>query len=297
MNDRQLEAFVAIADAQSINRAARELSVSQQSLTYQLQSLEDELGYPLFERTRKGVRLTARGEEFRRDAEQILALMRGALERGREAQRAETIRVSPRSDAGTMILAATCDAFAREHPEVDVRYVPLPVSQQLRGLRTGMFDVTETPDRDAVHEQGLCFEGIVDSPQCCLVRRQDPLAKRDLITLDDLHGRRVALISQGSCRGADRLRALIRARHPQIWLGDMEYNASQITIGSLEDWVIITPRAFANHNINPNAQILVALDTDIRVSVGLVYAGERPLPVVRKFIEVARRLAGEGAFE
>ena len=71
MNDKQLSSFIAIAGAESISRAAKELFVSQQALTYQLKTLEDELGYPLFERTTQGVRLTAKGRAFKPRAEQI----------------------------------------------------------------------------------------------------------------------------------------------------------------------------------------------------------------------------------
>ncbi len=62
METHQLRYFLAVAQAGSFTQAARQCNVSQPSLSIQIAKLEEELGGPLFERIRKGGRLTARGE-------------------------------------------------------------------------------------------------------------------------------------------------------------------------------------------------------------------------------------------
>lgn len=52
MKYTQIEAFLAIVKNGSLNKAAEQLYISQPSLTYRLNSLEDELGHPLFVRKR-----------------------------------------------------------------------------------------------------------------------------------------------------------------------------------------------------------------------------------------------------
>jgi LysR family transcriptional regulator of gallate degradation len=59
---RQARVFLAVADCQSVTRAARVLSRSQTSVTKSLHDLERQIGEKLFDRTSKGVRLTAFGE-------------------------------------------------------------------------------------------------------------------------------------------------------------------------------------------------------------------------------------------
>lgn len=59
---RQLEFFLAIAEAGSFTRAASRLRVAQPSLSYAIRNLEKELATPLFERLGRGVRLTPAGE-------------------------------------------------------------------------------------------------------------------------------------------------------------------------------------------------------------------------------------------
>lgn len=58
---RQLEYFLAVADAGSVTHAARVLSIAQPSLSYAIRGLERELGETLFERHGRGVRLTPAG--------------------------------------------------------------------------------------------------------------------------------------------------------------------------------------------------------------------------------------------
>ena len=62
MDLKQLEYFRQIADAGSINEAARHLNMSQPPLSYQLRQLEQELNVTLFERSSQGVTLTEVGK-------------------------------------------------------------------------------------------------------------------------------------------------------------------------------------------------------------------------------------------
>src|SRR5919106_1652029 len=75
------EAFVRVARAGSISRAAEELYVTQPALTARIQALERSLGSELFVRSRHGSRLTEAGRALLPHAERALS----ALRRGQEA--------------------------------------------------------------------------------------------------------------------------------------------------------------------------------------------------------------------
>ncbi|MEL7465486.1 MAG: LysR family transcriptional regulator [Pseudomonadota bacterium] len=74
MNDAALRTFIAIAEEGSLVRASERLNVTQSTVTARLQTLEAELGQPLFTRGKSGARLTAAGARFRRYAEAMTSL-------------------------------------------------------------------------------------------------------------------------------------------------------------------------------------------------------------------------------
>lgn len=64
MTLNQLKYIIAISKENSINEAAKKLYISQPSLTNALQSLEQEVGFDIFLRSKSGISLTVKGTEF-----------------------------------------------------------------------------------------------------------------------------------------------------------------------------------------------------------------------------------------
>src|SRR3954451_22834948 len=86
---KQLNALLTVADTGSVTRAAQLLHLVQSAVTRQIQSLEDQLGVALFERTRTGMLLTDAGSRLVRSARNALP----------ELERAEA---DVRQDAGVV---------------------------------------------------------------------------------------------------------------------------------------------------------------------------------------------------
>ena len=67
MELRHFRYFVAVAEEENVSRAALMLHVSQPGLSRQIRDLEDEIGFQLFERSAKSLRLTEAGKIFLTD--------------------------------------------------------------------------------------------------------------------------------------------------------------------------------------------------------------------------------------
>src|ERR1700751_1305506 len=80
---RHLRYFVAVAETENVSRAALKLHLSQPALSRQIRDLEDEIGFRLFERTAKSVRLTNAGRAFVDEARAILKQADEAVLKGR----------------------------------------------------------------------------------------------------------------------------------------------------------------------------------------------------------------------
>ena len=66
MHTKQIEYILELAETLNFNKAAENLYISQPTMTYQIRSAEEELGFKIFERSGKGATLTPAGAHQQR---------------------------------------------------------------------------------------------------------------------------------------------------------------------------------------------------------------------------------------
>src|SRR5260221_12051706 len=94
MELRHLRYFVAVAEERHFGRAAVRLGIAQPPLSKQLQDLERELGYPLLDRSRRPVELTAAGQALLEHARSIFEGLEIAVRETRRAGAGHSGRLS-----------------------------------------------------------------------------------------------------------------------------------------------------------------------------------------------------------
>jgi DNA-binding transcriptional LysR family regulator len=143
MELRHLRYFVAVGEEQHYGRAARRLRVAQPALSRQVQDLEDELGFKLFERLPRGVKLSTAGKLFLEDARRILQEVNEAAARaGRVARgRSGTLRVGFTENASWGgVVPASFRRFRELQPDAELQLQPLVSLEQLEAVRSGRLD-------------------------------------------------------------------------------------------------------------------------------------------------------------
>src|SRR5215471_7475062 len=78
MTSQQLALFLAAAEHRSFSAAARALDLAQPSVSEAVRRLEEDLGVPLFARSRRGLELTEAGRALRPYAERVVADLEAA---------------------------------------------------------------------------------------------------------------------------------------------------------------------------------------------------------------------------
>ncbi|MGZ2427056.1 LysR substrate-binding domain-containing protein [Rhizobium laguerreae] len=130
MNSVDLKFFQAVVRANSIGGAAGVLHTVQSNVTARIKSLEEEIGAPLFHRSRRGVTLTATGIQLVPYAERVGELLD-------EAKRVVTdhgtpsglLRIGSMETTAALRLPPILIRYAEEYPEVDVVVEASPTEQ------------------------------------------------------------------------------------------------------------------------------------------------------------------------
>jgi LysR family glycine cleavage system transcriptional activator len=118
-----LRAFEAVARHKSFRKAAEELYVTPAALTHQIKSLEQLLGFPLFERLTRRIELTAAAQAaLPRIQQGFEALAQGVAEL-RNHQQAPHLTVGATPTFVSRWLMPRLQRFLMQHPEIDVRVV------------------------------------------------------------------------------------------------------------------------------------------------------------------------------
>jgi DNA-binding transcriptional LysR family regulator len=123
MELRHLRYFVAVGEEQHYGRAASRLRVAQPALSRQIQDLEGEVGFKLFDRLPRGVKLNAAGKLFLRDARRILQDVNEAAARAGRVARgiSGTLRVGFAENASWRgVVPDSFRRFREQQPDAEL---------------------------------------------------------------------------------------------------------------------------------------------------------------------------------
>ncbi|OJX34267.1 LysR family transcriptional regulator [Ottowia sp. VDI28] len=209
MELRHLRYFVVLAEELHFTRAAERLHIEQPPLSRAIKDLEDELGVALFDRDRRGTRLTPAGSAFLQDVRRVLS----ALEQGRENVKAiaaglqGSLRIAISDGTVDQRLSAFLAHCREEDPEIEIRLAEVPLAEQLRGLRSGDFTMGFAHTANVGEE--IIAEPIWHDPLIVAVPARHPLLAHKEVPLPELASYPLVLcdpqVCEGYCRELTRL--------------------------------------------------------------------------------------------
>ena len=147
MRIEQIEAFLAIADSSSFQKAANQCGVTQSTISRQIQALEKHFGIPLFHRGAHN-KLTLVGEQFLPRAKRIMQEWRTAeaeIDQLLAGQQPELCVASIHSVCAHY-LPPVLQKFCELYPQVQLRVTSLGSDRSLKVLRDGLVDLAIVMD-------------------------------------------------------------------------------------------------------------------------------------------------------
>ena len=194
MTFQQLNYIITISETGSINKAAEKLYLSQPSLTSAIKELERELGIVIFNRTGRGVTLTADGLEFLPYARQVYGQYLSMMEKyGKGGERRQKFGVSCQHYSfAVKAFVEMAKAYDMAKYEFAIRETrTLDVIGDVARLHSEigilyLSDFNRKVILKLLHANGLAFHHLIDCNAYVYLWRGHPLAGRKSITLADL---------------------------------------------------------------------------------------------------------------
>jgi len=193
---KQLRYYLAAARHDSLRQAARELGISQPSLSAQLQKLEEILGVDLFERSRGGITLTPLGRELLAHAQQAVNAAGVIVDAANFALKGPigTFKLGASPTLGPYSLPWILPKVHKEYSGVKF-FVREEVPGELaQGLYSGRYDLilTTLP----LKEEGITVMPLFREPLYLVLNREHHLASHSAIEGKQLQGQEILALEE-----------------------------------------------------------------------------------------------------
>lgn len=186
MDVRRLKHFIVAAEEHSINRAAKLLHITQPPLTRHIQSLEEELGVILFNRTNTGIELTQAGKELLVHARNISAHVDFATEQIKRVATGQAGRMDIGVYGSALLYAVPhiVESFTETHPNVEISFNVMQKMQQIEALKQGRILIAF--DRYLPETADIRVERVYRERMMVALNEKNPLSHKEFLTIEDL---------------------------------------------------------------------------------------------------------------
>jgi DNA-binding transcriptional LysR family regulator len=188
MELRHLRNFIAVAEELHFARAARRLHLSQPALSKQIQLLEQDLGFPLFHRTKQRVSLLDAGHVLLDEARRILRQAENSVESARRTHNGQSGRlvIGFHSSALLEVLPKTLRKYRRLYPDVMVQLSEMLWNRDSELVLESPLSVGLLRSPSFLNEESFCIETILREPFVVAVPDSHPAAKQDSVRIKTL---------------------------------------------------------------------------------------------------------------
>jgi DNA-binding transcriptional LysR family regulator len=226
MELRHLRYFVAVGEEQHYGRAARRLRVAQPALSRQIQDLEQEIGFRLFDRLPRGVKISEAGKLFLSDVRRILQDVNDATARAKRIASGQsgTLRVGfVESISWHGIIPDSLKHFRENQPDAELQLKTLSSLEQIAAIQAGTLDAGYAlPIANAAHGLAHIQVGIIKEmlavPKGHTLTRLKKIRLKDLVDIPFIWFPRWAIPAAYDClmaecaRGGSQRLVLFRKR-------------------------------------------------------------------------------------
>jgi DNA-binding transcriptional LysR family regulator len=288
MELRHLRYFIAVGEEQHFGRAAARLHLAQPALSRQIQDLEREIGFLLFDRLPRGVRLSAAGTLFLNDARRILQDVDEARRRAERIAlgKAGTLRIGIAfALSWHRLVVDSVREFRRREPDVELVVHHLLSVHQVEAVVSGRLDVgfaaSITPWRkELAHSQFAEDRILLAVPKGHSLAKRKRIRIRDLQNMPFIWFQRWAnptfndQLLQACARGGLSAPRIVQEAADR----DTQLGLVQCRIGIA--WLTESTRWHCPRGV----VLLPVVDMHVRLAFNLIWKKDNSSPLLQKFV-------------
>jgi DNA-binding transcriptional LysR family regulator len=290
MELRHLRYFVGVGEEQHFGRAAERLHVAQPALSRQIQDLEKEIGFPLFDRLPRGVKLSAAGKLFLEDARRILGEVQEATRRAERVARgkAGTLRVGfVEAISWHGVVPESFRRFREKQPDAELTPVPMLSVEQVEAVRSGRLDAGFMVRMGGL-DKGLDQLPVAQHRVVLAAPKGHPLAKQTKLRVRDLSDAPFVWLSRRINPAAyDRLmEACFRGglKSPRI-VQEAYDHATMLSLVSCRLGVALVSDS-TRWQCPRGVALLPIMDLNVPVPFSLIWRKDNLSPLLQKFLDL-----------
>ncbi len=290
---RNLQTFIAAADAGSFRRAADRMYITPSAVIKQIDALETEAGVELFERTAHGLNLTPAGRSLYNDGKMILEYAEKSLEKARSTADEElnVLRIGTSPVTGADLITDLWGSIYHAWPELKMQIIPFQntpeqVSALFADLGSEIDVITGVCDDVHLAYRNCAGTALEEAEIGIAVPVRHPFVRRQAVSLKDLRSQEIMILSEGKIEALDRIRRDLRTMYPDIRLRDFDFFGMDVfNRCEKEGCVLIT----TEHWIKAHPMLrMIHMDWEYTLPYGIIYA-RQPSAKIRRFLSLIQK--------
>ncbi len=193
---RQLKTFIATAEYKKMSEAAKQLYISQPTVSQIISDLEKEYQVLLFERYPRELKLTTAGEIFFNNAKEIVETHEKLEINMRSVTQQRCLKIGATLTIGNTLMAELMEHLGETYPDIN----PYVLVENTKHLEEKMI----RNELDVAFVEGIITkEEIVTMPVmvdtlCLVCGKKHPFAQKKIVTMEELRGQRFIMREKGS---------------------------------------------------------------------------------------------------
>ena len=292
MYDKHLDTFIQAADSGSFLKASEKMFISANAITKQINLLEERLEIKLFHRSPQGLALTDAGRLIYIEAKKMIRQSNAVLRHARELEGPGeyVVHIGVSLMNPVNLLLEQWGKAAQKHPNIKLEIVPfedtVPAFNEVLEHLGERIDVISCPYQTSYWGDRYQSFHLRDLPLCVTCTKTHPLADRERLTFQDLHGETLWMADRGLSSYQDEVRDDLERNHPEIRIKSTPYLDTN-TFNQLASSRELLLSAECWSGVHP-LLATIPLDCPYTIPYGLIYAKDPPKEIMQFIMAVGQ---------